>query len=398
MATSALPVTRSSSAATSATAERLDVLDGLRGLAILLVVWYHAWLVSGQAIPALNFVAEAGFLGVDLFFFISGFCLFYPYARAQIERTAEPTTRRFFARRAAKIVPSYLLALGLFAVVYHARFASPQDALVQIGSHLTFLHTLHPQTYGSISGPLWTIGVEVQFYLVFPLIAPWLRRAPLITYGALVAVAESYRLVLAALGKSATFWCANQLPAYLDIFGAGMIASLALVAFRTRVSAVRREQLTRVSIAAFAIVLLGIARVSAIGRAADMNAVYDWVNAHRIFIGPLCIVLALSSSFAVDRWRSIVATRALVFLSLISYNLYLWNLEIVVWFREAHMPAPLAFGLAIVTAIGVATAITFAVERPILEADLRAWWSATMRRLPSLLSGSGPRSNAGNAA
>ncbi len=69
-----------------------------------------------------------------------------------------------------KILPSYLLALVVFSIVYHARFASPAEVAVQIVSHVTFMQTLTPLTFGAISGPLWSIGVEVQFYLLFPFI------------------------------------------------------------------------------------------------------------------------------------------------------------------------------------------------------------------------------------
>ncbi len=364
-------------------AERLEVLDGLRGLAILQVVWYHAWLVTGQRIAHLNFFAEAGFLGVDLFFFISGFCLFHPYARAMREGRPLPTTRHFFYRRAVKIVPSYVLALAFFASVYHSRFASSHDALLQILSHLTFLHTLDPDTYGSISGPLWTLGVEVQFYLIFPLLCPLFRRAPLLAYGSLVAVSEVYRAALAANGLNTTFWWINQLPAYFDVFGAGMLAAYGLVAARSRPVEPDRRFLTIVSLAAFAAAIAGVAKVSAIERAADTIAVYAWINDHRTLIGPLCIVLALSTSLAVTRWRSIVAARALVFLSIISYNLYLWNLEIAVWYRNTGLPPPIAFGLSIATAIAVATVITYFVERPLLETDFRTLWRRLRGPSPS---------------
>ena len=113
----------------------------------------------------------------------------------------------------------------MFAIVYHARFASPADAFIQLASHLTFLHTLSPWTYGAISGPLWTIGVEVQFYLLFPLLLPFFRKAPLRSYISLIVFSEAYRLSVGHLGLGSNFLFFNQLPAFLDVFGSGMIAS-----------------------------------------------------------------------------------------------------------------------------------------------------------------------------
>jgi peptidoglycan/LPS O-acetylase OafA/YrhL len=380
-------VGKSAFVSSSQSAERLDVLDGLRGLAIALVVWYHAWLVSGQGITGLNFVAEAGFLGVDLFFFISGFCIYFPYARAQREGRAGPTVQRFFTRRAVKILPSYLLALAVFAIVYHARFASPAEAAVQIASHLAFVHTLSPLTFGAISGPLWTIGVEVQFYLLFPLICPLFRKSPIVAYGALVGFAETYRVVVGQAGLGSTFLYINQLPAYLDVFGSGMFAAYILTTVGRPATATSRRLYTLGSLAAFALALAGLAEVAAISRNTDINAAYDWVNALRIAIGPLCIALALSTSFAVRRWRAILTTRAFIFLSMISYNLYLWNLEIAVWYRQAGFSASATFVLGIATALCLATAITYAIERPILEANLAGLWATLRARLGAPLPG-----------
>lgn len=373
--------------------ERLDILDGLRGLAILLVLWYHLRLVSGLAFGPLTFIAQAGFLGVDLFFFISGFCLFYPYARAAIEGRAQPGTRRFFERRLLKIVPSYLIALGVFAGVYHAQFASPQDAAVQLGAHLTFLHTLSPYTFGAISGPLWTIGIEVQFYLLFPLIVRWFRRSPVAGYAALFAVSETYRLAVGAAGGGSSFWWINQLPAFFDVFGAGMLAAYALVALRRR-AAFPPAYATAASGATFVLALAGLGVASWVGETLSADAAREWLNAYRFAIGPLCIALALSTYFAAERWRTIVAAPVLVFLSTISYNLYLWHLEIVVWVRNTGLPPIWSAVLALAAALAVATFVTYAFERPILEADyarvrarVDAWASRAAQmfalRLPS---------------
>ncbi len=363
--------------------ERLDVLDGLRGLAILLVVWYHVWIVSGQAFGPLTFVAQAGFLGVELFFFISGFCLYYPYARAAREGRDQPSTRRFFERRFLKIVPSYLIALFVFVAAYHAQLGSPANLALQLATHLTFMHTLSPDTFGTISGPLWTIGIEVQFYLLFPLIVPWFRRTPIAGYLFLIGVSESYRLAIAAAGLSTSFWWINQLPAFFDIFGAGMIAAYALVELRTR-GLLRPRAATALSGVAFALAVGGLALASAAGATLSDDAARDWLNSHRLIIGPLCIVLALSTFFAAERWRTIVAARALTFLSAISYNLYLWHLEIAVWLHGAGLPAIWTVILAIPAALAVAALMTYTFERPILETDLaqlRAAFSALALRL-----------------
>jgi peptidoglycan/LPS O-acetylase OafA/YrhL len=349
--------------------ERLDILDGLRGLAILLVVWYHVWLVSGQAFGPLSFIAQAGFLGVDLFFFISGFCLFYPYARASSEGRAQPSTRRFFERRILKIVPSYLIALAVFALVYRDQFGSVQNTLLQLATHLTFMHTLSPTTFGAISGPLWTVGIEVQFYLLFPLIVRWFRRSPVAGYVILIGVSETYRLVVGALGEGSSFWWINQLPAFFDVFGAGMLASHALVALRPR-QLLQPRAATVISGVSFTLALGGLAFASYAGATLSDDAAREWLNAHRLLIGPLCIALALSTFFAAERWRTVVATRALVFLSTISYNLYLWHLEIAVWVHNSGLSPIWTVILAVPAALAVAAFITYAFERPILAADI----------------------------
>ncbi len=360
--------------------ERLDVLDGLRGIAITLVVLYHEWLVSGQALGPLNFIAEAGFLGVDLFFFISGFCLFYPHARAMFEGRSEPGTRKFFERRALKIVPSYVLAVAVFALVYRGQFSSPADAARQVFAHLTFLHTLSTATFGSISGPLWTIGIEVQFYAIFPFVAPLFRRSPLFGYLALVALSETYRVVIAVLGLGTSFLWMNQLPAFLDVFGAGMFAAYALLWSRARGVSITATS-SALAAATFAIALAALGAASRVGATVSADAAHGWLNDHRVLIGPLCIVLALSTSFSSQTLRGLVASRAIVFLSAISYNLYLWHLEISVWLHAAGVAGPWLYVLSLIVSIAFASLITYRLEQPLLKTGFAPLLAAIRARL-----------------
>src|ERR1700692_2117973 len=84
------------------------VLDGLRGLAVLLVLWYHVWEISWLTPPAwLAFLPATGFIGVTLFFFLSGFVIAYPFVRSRFDESPQPSWRHFVWRRFIKIVPSY---------------------------------------------------------------------------------------------------------------------------------------------------------------------------------------------------------------------------------------------------------------------------------------------------
>src|SRR6202044_3361742 len=100
---------------------RLDVLDGLRGIAVLLVLWYHVWEISWlrAPLPWLQFVPETGFVGVHLFFFLSGFVIVYPFVRAAATGRPQPGWAHFAWRRFIKIFPSYALSIGVaFALGY----------------------------------------------------------------------------------------------------------------------------------------------------------------------------------------------------------------------------------------------------------------------------------------
>jgi peptidoglycan/LPS O-acetylase OafA/YrhL len=338
-------------------------------MAILLVVWYHVRLVSGQSFGLLDPIVQAGYLGVDLFFFVSGFCLFYPYAKSARDGRPQPSTRRFFQRRLLKIVPSYFLALFTFAALYHAQYALPNLAL-QVATHMAFVHTLVPATFGTISGPLWTIGVEVQFYVLFPLIVPWFRRSPLLGYAALYVVAETYRSLIGAFAPAPSSWWINQLPAFVDVFGAGMLAAHVIGGVHYERTWNPRAA-AACSGAAFALALAGLVAATAACASLPDEPARWWLNGHRFMIGPLCIALAVPAYFALERWRKFVAPRALVMLSAISYNLYLWHLEIIVWVHNTGLPAAATIAIALPLALAVAAALTYRFERPILNGHFR---------------------------
>jgi peptidoglycan/LPS O-acetylase OafA/YrhL len=349
--------------------DRLRSLDGLRGFAILMVVWYHLWLVSGYASPLfgpLQLVARDGFLGVDLFFFISGFCIALPYARASVAARPLPRFRDFAMKRVRKIVPSYVLALVIFAFAFHERFGGPASFLAHFAAHAAFVHVFFPATFGSFSGPLWTLAVEVQFYAVFACFAPAIVRRPVVAYATLVGIATAYRLTIAALGIDDDFGWINQLPAVLDVFGAGVFGAFVYA------GAVRIPRLpARVAaIVAATLVATAFVAVAAVADRGGDAAVHHWVNAWRFAFGPVLLVGTLGIVFGPARVRAFVAFGPLCALSVISYSAYLFNLEIVVALARTGLPGAAVFWLGAGATLAIAALVTYGFERPIQRGAL----------------------------
>ncbi len=144
-------------------------IEGLRAVAILAVVGYHAGL---SAIPG-------GYVGVDVFFVISGFLITEHLGR-ELSARGRISFGAFYARRARRLLPSALLVIGVTVAVSCA-VLPPLQAMVVAKDGLAnafyvgnYRYALQATNYLSVSGPIspllnyWSLGVEEQFYLVWP--------------------------------------------------------------------------------------------------------------------------------------------------------------------------------------------------------------------------------------
>ena len=167
----------------TAAVRSIDALDGLRAIAILLVIWFHfnvdaSLTLSRPTVSTMKILlpfSDVGSTGVYLFFVLSGFLLFLPYARALLGLQTFPSTRKFYLRRALRILPAYWLVLIIYLVLSVDplnRSSSPLDTI----SHFFLLHNYNPVAFHSIHGVFWTMAIESQFYLLLPLIAKVLWR------------------------------------------------------------------------------------------------------------------------------------------------------------------------------------------------------------------------------
>ncbi len=197
-----LPVT-----ASMATGGRVETIDAVRGLACLWVLLHHSliywgWRVYRPVLWHLQDVARVGYLGVHLFLVLSGFVLFYPVVRRHGVRQATVDPRAFLLKRARRILPPYYLALAGFLAVglwpaAAAVLGSPFDLRSGL-LHLTMLFNLDPASIALTNGSFWSLALEFQLYLTFPLLLWACRQAGLaaVVCGTL-AVAVAWQVVVA---------------------------------------------------------------------------------------------------------------------------------------------------------------------------------------------------------
>jgi len=349
----------------------------LRAAAALLVLVYHvvelgpwpAFPVSGAFL-----LFRVGWVGVDLFFVISGFVI--GLSALRLYRDGDPRYRQtFIRRRLARIVPLYIVTGIAFLVLVRPPMLllSWERVAVQIGSHLLFLHNLHPWLHGAINGPNWSVAAEMQFYVLAILAVPLLSRADwrwLLAGGVLIAWSSRGLAFWATrdLGNpSVTFVYATQVPAMLDEFAIGIcIARFHLDGTMARWTA-RFGVLPVLSTACTFVVALYLVWDSYWANPdywASGAMVVFWRTGLALTFGALVLLAA-----QLPDMTRLLPLRPLDYLGEISYGIYLWHLPVLLTLRNHSLaptpPALLAMTLAVVIAL---SALTWQlVERPIIR-------------------------------
>src|SRR3954465_13898179 len=160
-----------SSGDTSARLRHISALDGMRGLAVALVLLFHGGVAQ----------ARGGYLGVTMFFTLSGF-LITSLLLVEHAGSGRLSLRRFWARRARRLVPALLLTFPLVALVVRLSPQAPPSGLMGDAAssllwfqnwRLVLAHSSYADLF-SLPSPFqhfWSLAVEEQYYLVFPLLA-----------------------------------------------------------------------------------------------------------------------------------------------------------------------------------------------------------------------------------
>ena len=342
----------------------VPALDGLRGLAVLLVISHHV------RTPALR---GSGQTGVGLFFALSGF-LITSLLLGERARTGRIDLKAFYARRAARLLPALLLMLAIVVPV-SLRFPHHGDtpaqalaALFYVANWARFVGLVH----GKVLGHCWSLSVEEHFYLVWPILlilamrAGGRRRAAQVAL-ALTGTAVVLRLALLAHG-SRLIRVEYGSDTRMDALLIGCLAALVLDG--------RRPRLRRGAGYLGWATLLVLLKVDARGHLALTVGVTVLAIAGTLVV--LDAVEGRSLAARALRWEP------LVMVGRVSYGLYLWHVPVAVLLHgHLHQPHWLRDVIVVGVTMEMALFSYFVVERPVLEWKRRRLDRAgTPRRLP----------------
>jgi peptidoglycan/LPS O-acetylase OafA/YrhL len=350
-------------------------VDLLRGFAALSVLVYHVieirhWVDFPTSGPLLWF--RAGWMGVDLFFVISGFVISLS-AFAGINRNSNGSFRsRFFNRRIRRIVPLHYLTL-LVVVVFVNPGLLFEKPLPNIFSHLLFVHNLFPQWHSAINGPNWSLAVEMQFYVLVAIIAPWLRLAnPWTIMIAMIGVSWSWRFAATSyLGVAPEtephklFLVTTQLPGMLDEFAIGIgLARLVSSTYWPRMARVFSLPIPAFGLAALVSALLFMAFSVYWPNAGYWDSVW-MVTFFRTLLGLAFggVVLFVCVVTFPPIVNALLAP--LRYLGRISFGIYLWHLPVLLSLGEIGWLSPikaLAYATLLTLVLAAASWHTFEMQ------------------------------------
>ena len=347
-------------------------LDGLRGVAVVAVLLYHGGVSA----------AGGGFLGVDVFFALSGF-LITSLLLAERASTGRIDLRAFWGRRARRLLPALLVVL-VFVAVYAAVLARAgeldrirQDGLSTLlylaNWRMVFGGESYFESFGAPS-PLrhtWSLGIEEQWYLVWPLVVAlvlaWWRGAGRRALGVLCAVLAGVSAVLMAVLASGAV---DPSRAY---YGTDARAQgLLLGALLAVVLSARGDAGGRSARWVDALGLVGLVVVAAMVVGVDDSDLWMYRGGFALAAGCSCLVAAaaVQPSGVV---RSVLSFRPLCAIGLVSYGLYLWHWPVYVVLSPSRTglsgSSLLALRLAVTTGAAIASYVV--VERPIRAGRLR---------------------------
>lgn len=350
---------------------RLPGLDLLRALAIVWVMLFHSYIVGGVG-EHFAWLANYGWMGVDLFFVLSGYLIGHQLL-APLARGEPLAWGDFYRRRAFRILPAFVMVLSIYVAFPILRESPGMQPAWQFLSFT--LNLLIDYQHNRAFSHAWSLCVEEHFYLLFPWLAFWMTRRPSVGR----AVAVGLGVVAFGMGVRGYVWLHDMAPvrdqdgpafglrfvegiyyptwARLD----GLLAGVALAALRvSRPEWWKRIQLRRGQLFAAGIVLFALA----IWLFRDRLGFWPSVLGYPLL--SLALVLCVASATA---WPTHWSLPGVGWLARISYSLYLSHKlalhAVATWVVQPwQLHGGLAFMMYATGVMVVGAALHYAVEQP----------------------------------
>lgn len=361
----------------------IPALDGLRAVAVLLVMLFHSWykgpglaLQPGQ--EAQSMWLWSAHTGVHLFFVLSGFLLFLPYAEWIFGLKSRPSAPKFYRRRVLRVGPAFWLSLTIL-------FLAGPITLLRLGHallHSVFLFNLVPWSSVQFNDVFWTMAIEVQFYACLPLIAMAAYRVArrwgpatamaVVLLGGTAASMVSGLLALRFRPLGLITWGLvgrYSLSLSLMVFAIGISASFAY----TYVTKVARVETRRLRLPAWTLILGGLVLALAIVFIPRIHDLAPNGGSNELLMGWAYGAILLGTVLGAGSIRRIFESPVLRFIGLISYSLYIWH-TVVYGVFASHLdflPTPAervlaGFALMLLAAVPVAYVSFQVAERPFI--------------------------------
>lgn len=394
--------------------KHIDVLDGVRAVAMIFVVWYHfwqqTWLTPYVNLPAgvtditryigitninLEGFVRYGFVFVDMLILLSAFCNFYPYARAILLGEPWPDTVTFYKKRAARILPSYYLALLVMLIVKLVEGTAFTGAVCKdLLAHIFCIAPLFPETYISpyFNGVLWTVQIEILYYIVMPLLAKAFRKWPVVTSAGLWGIGIISANYIVCNHADSIRYYGNQVLTFAGCYANGMLLAMLYITIKKKNLENTYTRLVA-TIAAFCCILHLSGMMKELG-SSELQIVQ---LQQRLELSLVFSVFLLALPFACKAVKQLFSNKVVTFLAVISYNLYIWHQYIAVKLKEYRIPywegdiPPNQTGdkvwmwqyqiLIVAVSLIVAVLLTYFFERPVARRILK--WHFPILRKPN---------------
>ena len=326
-------------------------VDLARAGAVTLVLFFHIIVVlEWVSFPESGFLSifRLGWIGVDLFFVISGFVITLSLGRNVDNFGRHGYMKPYFKNRLARIVPLYYLTSLCFIMVSVWQWSGEplHKVVINILSHAFFVHSLSHVYAGALNGPAWSIGVEMQFYVFMALLFKWLPvHRPFLVCFTFMAVALAWRAGVwytfnTSLNILILVSRVQQLPAVLDAFGLG--CAIALIVRNHGHWLHKYLQTSWNNAAAWFIIAVIFSTVSW-----KMLVVYQayWYLWWMVIL--FRSLLAFSFAFWIcflislpERWLLIRVLSPFSYVGKVSYGIYLWHMLVIFFVIKLGMAHP----------------------------------------------------------